>query len=124
MKKFDTNIVDLLNKECRGEPVYFVGLGIHNFQLSFGDVHQVQTEEKAAFLLNGKSYSWSEGPTEAPVGLLVGQTPVHFKLPNPFALRMCLKSGDFVEFYTSEHQYESTVITFGVKGEVSVVKVF
>ena len=124
MKKFDTGILDALNKECRGEPINFVGLGAHNFQLSFGGLQQIQTEEKAAFLLNEKSYTWSEGPTEVPVWLLVGQTPISFRLPDPFTLRMCLKSGDFVEFYTAQHEYESTVINFGEKEGMRVVKVF
>jgi len=124
MRIFDPEIVSYLNKECNGEPVHFVGLGAHDFQLSFGDVERILTTEKAVFSLNGKEYSWIECPTDLPVWLVIGQEPLHFELSTPYALRMCMKSGDFVEFHTAEHQYESTTIDFGIRDGKRLFEVF
>jgi hypothetical protein len=35
-------------------------------------------------------------------------------LENDFVLRVCLESGDYVDFYTDEEPYESAFIDFGL----------
>lgn len=54
MKQFDTSIIEILNKECDGESVYHVGLGVTHFQISFGEVNRIQTDERAVLFLGWK----------------------------------------------------------------------
>ncbi len=124
MRTFDQEIARRLNEECKGEPVTFVGLGGHDFQISFGDVVRLQTEEKAAFKLRGKTYEWDRGPSEVPVWLIIWQIPVRFELPSPLTLRMHLDSGDYVDFFTDEGPHESVVVEFLSKGPERVMEVF
>ena len=124
MRKFDPEILKYLNKECNGEPVHFVGLGIYDFQISFGYVNRLQTMEKAIFSINGEHYIWEEGPCDIPVWRLVGQVPSHFELPTLLALRLCFISNDFVEFHTAEHQWESTIIDLGFRDDIQQLDVF
>ena len=122
MRKYDREILDQLNNGFTGEPIQFVGLGAHDFQVSFGV--RIQNETKVVFSLRGNSYSWEEGPTDIPAWLLIGQIPERFELPTDFVLRMCLASGDYVEFHTDEQLYESTTIDFGERDGVQVMEIY
>lgn len=124
MRRFEPDILVHLNKECNRDPIHFVGLGAYDFQLAFAGIESVKTREKAVFSISGKTYSWEEGPADVPVWLLIGQTPLSFELGTPFALRMNLDSGDYVEFHTEESQCESTIIYFGKSGDAEVMEVF
>ena len=122
MRKYDREIVDELNKECRGRTIHFVGLGAHDFQLSFGV--KIQNTRKVVFSLRGNKHSWEEGPTDIPVWLLIGQVPERFELPTAFALRVCLESGDYVEFCTDQGNYESTTIDFGTRDGAQAMEIY
>jgi hypothetical protein len=124
MKTFDANILETLNKECNGDCVHYIGLGAYDFQMSFGNLDRIRTMEKAVFSMSGRRYSWMKSPSNIPFGLLIEQVPNHFELPNLLVLRMCFKSGDFVEFHTAESAYESVVIDLGVRDGVHVIEVF
>jgi len=115
MKKFDAEIVEVLNKECDGDHVHSVGMGVYDFQLSFGIIQCIQTKLKAVFYINHREYTWIGGPSNIPCGLLIGQIPSHFELPDLLVLRMCFRSGDFVEFYTEECDHETVIIDFGIR---------
>jgi hypothetical protein len=124
MRCFDPQILPHLNAECNGDPIYHIGLGDYNFQLSFAGVERIQTNEKAVFSIRGKLYSWEDGPTDIPVWMLVGQMPTGFALESPYALRMNLASGDYVEFYTDDCPYEVVVIDFGIRDNARVMEVY
>ncbi len=110
MREFDSSVLEYLNKLCNGDCIEDIGLGIYNFSISFNRIRSINTMLKASFFIEGHNYSWEEGPSSIPVWLIIGQIPKHFELPSPFALRMCLLSGDYVEFYTDVSPYESTTI--------------
>jgi hypothetical protein len=82
MRKYDKEIVAKLNEECCGKPIQFVGVGAHDFQLSFGG--HIQNTRKVVFSLHGDIRTWEEGPTDIPVWLLIGQVPTRFELPSAF----------------------------------------
>lgn len=124
MKRFDPERLNHLNRECNGEPVYFVGMGAYDFQLSFANIDRIQTKVKAVFSIRGNQYFWAEGPADTPIGLLVNQIPVKFELPTPFALRMNFASGDFVEFYTDEDPYEAVIIDFGTREDARMMEIY
>jgi hypothetical protein len=124
MRPFNTDLLDHLNVECNGDPIHFLGLGVHCFQLAFSSIAGIQTMTKAVFSLRGKIYSWEAGPSDIPVWLLVGQTPTHFELPTVLALRLNLASGDYVEFHTDERPYEAVIIDFGKRMNAAVMEIF
>jgi len=124
VRAFNEQIVKLLNDECNGEPIHFVGLGGFDFQVAFGAVRRIQTETRAEFFLRGRAYEWNEGPTELPVWLVIGQVPQRFELPTSLILRMCLASGDFVDFFTDEEPYEAAIVEFEPRGDGIVMEVF
>jgi hypothetical protein len=124
MRKFDNDILPHLNQECKGEAIHFVGLGAYDFQLSFGGLVRIQTMEKAAFSLNNRQFTWEEGPNEIPVWLLIGQTPESFELPTLLTLRMNLRSGDYVDFFTDESPYEAVIIEFTPQGDSRVMEIY
>lgn len=61
MRCFDPQILIHLTAECNGGPIHHIGLGDHDFQLSFAGVERIQTMEKAVFSIRGKVYSGREG---------------------------------------------------------------
>ena len=124
MRTFDDTILVPLNAICRKDPIHFVGLGAYDFQLSFGDINRIMTKEKAVFSLRGTVYSWEEGPADIPVWLLIGQTPERFELGSPLALRLCLDSGDYVEFHTTEEPFEAVIIDFGGQDGALVMEIY
>lgn len=124
MKTFDANILETLNKECNGVGVHYIGLGTYDFQISFGNLDRIRTMEKAVFSIRGRHYSWTKSPSKIPFGLLLEQVPTHFELSNLQVIRMCFKSGDFVESHTAESAHESVVIDLGVRGDIHVIEVF
>ena len=78
---------------------------------------------RPSYFLGGKSHSWIESPSSIPIGLLIEQIPTHFEIPNLLALRMCFKSGDFVEFHTIESASEAVVIDLGVQAGAHLIEV-
>lgn len=124
MRAFNEEIVRLLDGQCNGEPIHFVGLGSFDFQVAFSGVRRIQTTTKAGFFLQGKSYEWDNGPTDLPVWLIIGQVPQRFELPTTLTLRMCLASGDYVDFFTDESRYEAAVVEFGARDDGVVMEVF
>ena len=110
MRQFDSQIVQYLNGKLDGEPIHYIGLGLFDFQVSFGSIRSIQGEEEVRFFINNTQYTWKEGPCDIPVWLLAGQIPVKFELQSPLVLRINLASGDYIDFVTSESPYESVVI--------------
>ncbi|HMT22627.1 MAG TPA: hypothetical protein PKE20_15515 [Promineifilum sp.] len=115
LKQFDSTIVHEFGAACDGTAIYFVGLGMHDFQLAFAQLHLSATE-RVVFSISRRSYEWIGGPNEAPVWLLVGQTPTGVSLVNPNCLRLCLTSGDFIELFSKQGPYESLVVKIGASG--------
>ena len=124
MRAFDSNVVDLLNDECKLDEVHFIGLGLHDFQLSFGQIRRLQSTHKAGFRIGGEFETWEGGPSEAPVWKLAGQQPSHFELVDPLILRLNFASGDYIEFHSEEGPYESVLIEFSPQGEATVLEIY
>lgn len=124
MRPLEREILEYLQPTCGGDPIQFVGLGIYDFQLAYCPIRSIKTMEKAVFSLRNIRYVWEEGPSEIPVWLLIGQTPSAFEIASPFALRMNLVSGDWVEFYCDDSPYEKLIIDFGPKDDVIVMEVY
>tara|TARA_R110002072_G_scaffold184147_1_gene340549 strand:- start:3296 stop:3670 length:375 start_codon:yes stop_codon:yes gene_type:complete len=124
MEKFETSILEQLDRECGGEEIVSIGLSRWQFQLYFANSVHISAEEQTVFCLDGKRYVWSEGATNIPVGLLIGQHSARFELPSPFILQACFVSGDSLEFHTVESNWECIQIHFGSKAGVEDVKVF
>ena len=124
MHAFDPDILKPMNSACHGDPVHFIGLGIYDFQLAFGDKLRIQTQSKTLFFIEGRLYEWEQGATKIPVWMLAGQTPDSFELPTPLTLRMNFTSGDYVEFSTDEGPYETTVINFSTGNDNVEMEVY
>ena len=124
MRAFDASIAELLNGECNSEAIHFVGLGLHDFQMSFGKVRRIQSEYKVAFCIRGKTAIWHEAPLAIPVWTLLGQTPLSFVVSDSLILRMNLDSGDHVEFHPDEGPYESLIVELSGKDEAIVMEVY
>ncbi len=124
MRAFDSNIVGLLNDGCKSDEVHFIGLGLHDFQLSFGRIQRLQSTHRAAFCIAGELETWEGGPSEAPVWKLAGQRPSHFELVDPLILRLNFASGDYIEFHSEEGPYESVLIEFSSQGEAIVLEIY
>lgn len=125
MRLFEQKFVDLLNSHCGSdEGIYYVGLGKFDFQFTFGNLRNLKSEYKVEFLLNGKEYLWEEGPNDAPVWRLIDQIPERFSLVSSDCIKMHLKSGDSVSFYTSEEPYENFIVEFSRDEKSIVMEVF
>ncbi|MCF4164185.1 hypothetical protein L2U69_00820 [Zavarzinia compransoris] len=112
MKTFDSDLAEMLNACCDGSPIERVILGMHDFQLAFAGISRLQGTFKVVFRLRGHRYSWTGGPCDIPAWRLPGQVPIRFERVSAFVLRLCLASGDEVEFHTAENAYECVVIEF------------
>ncbi len=123
MRPLEPEILEHLMPTCGGDTIHFIGLGIYDFQLAYSTI-SVQTMERAVFSLRNVKYVWEEGPSEIPVWLLIGQTPSGFEITSPFALRMNLVSGDWVEFYCDARPYEALRIHFGPKDGAIVMEIY
>lgn len=124
MRAFSEEIVKLLDAQCNGDAIHFVGLGSFDFQVAFSGLRRIQTTTKAGFLLRGSAYEWHNGPTDLPVWLIIGQVPLRFERPTTLTLRMCLASGDHVDFFTDESGYEAALIEFEHRDDGVVMEVF
>lgn len=124
MRPLEPDILEHLKPTCDGEPIHFVGLGIYDFQVGYSSVRRIQTTAKVVCSLQGQTFAWEEGPSNMPVWLLVGQTPSSFELTSPYALRMNLASGDWVEFYCDDSPYEALIIDFGIKDGAIVMEIY
>lgn len=124
MRPLEPEILEHLRPTCRGDPIHFIGLGAYDFQVAYSTVRRIQAMEKAVFSLRGVKYVWEEGPSEIPVWLLIGQTPSDFEIVSPFALRMHLMSGDWIEFYCNDSPYEALIIDFGPRGDAIFMKIY
>lgn len=124
MRSLNPELLEFLTPTCDGGPIHFIGLGDYDFHIAYSTVRRIQTMVKAKFLLQGVKYVWEGGPTEIPVWLLIGQTPSNFEISSPFALRMNLTSGDWIEFYCDESSYEALIIDLGLKDGVIAMEVY
>lgn len=124
MRAFDNNILEHLNGSCQGEAISFVGLGAYDFQLTYPSISRLQATFKVVFSLQGKTYTWQEGASAAPVWLLIGQIPTQFTIPSPYILRMNLQSGDWVEFHSEESPYECMAVEIGPAGDTFIAEYF
>lgn len=123
MRPLNPEIIGHLNPTCDGEPIHHIGLGAFDFQLSYSKF-RIQTMERAVFSIDGRTYDWQDGPSSIPVWLLINQTPESFELATQFALRMKLKSDDWVEFYCDHSPYETLIIDFGMRDRAQVLEIF
>jgi len=124
MRRLDETILDTLAPTCTGDPIHFVGLGAYDFQIGYADVQRLQTMEKAVFSIQGRTYEWEFGPCDVPAWLLVGQVPASFEITSPFALRLNLVSGDWLEFYCDDSPYETLIIDLGMKDGMLWLEIF
>lgn len=124
MKLFTDDIVQSLNSVCDGTPIYFVGLGAFDFQFAFAKLSRFQAQERVSFHINKKTYDWTEGPSDVPVWKLVNQIPMEFLLVSSETLRMKLSSGDYVDFFTTQSQFECVIINFGEKNDKFELEIF
>ena len=124
MRLFDQDIVDLLNSQCDGEKIHYVGLGQFDFQLAFGRVEGMQNTLKVTFSINGTSYLWEQTPCNAPVWLIIGKIPERFSLVAPDQICMMLKGGDEINFFTSEEPYESHTVNLPSEDSCFVMEVY
>lgn len=106
MRLFDTSIVDLLRPVLGDEQVSFVGLGLHDFQMTTATLH-VQNFLRVDFSIGGSTHAWEGGPCAAPVWLLVSQTPNDVVLERPSALRLLFGGGDWIRLHTDEGPHEA-----------------
>lgn len=124
VRPFTEAILEPLNAQCGDDPVHHIGLGRHDFSLSFGSIRYISGTSKVTFIFGGQEAIWEEGPIMAPVWTLVGQIPTEFSLPDLFTLKMSFESGDSVSFHSNESPYEAVNIDFGQDGDRTVMEVF
>jgi hypothetical protein len=123
MRLFDDSLLAYLATDLGTEAVYFVGLGAHDFQFTFGNL-RLMNMLRVDFGLTGAEYSWEGGPCAIPAWLLIGQTPVSAALESPSALRLNLASGDWVRLYTDEGPYEAQLMERTTKTPPADLRVY
>ncbi|WP_346898437.1 hypothetical protein [uncultured Roseibium sp.] len=125
MKAFDNEIAGTLTNLGAGDIVETMQIGLWDLQVAVPMIGSISTAVKSTISISGKKYEWSDDtPNSAPYGLLVGQEIASFELTDPYVLRMNLKSGDYVEFYSDESQYEAVVIHMGMKDGCHLMEIF
>ncbi|MBO9694623.1 MAG: hypothetical protein J7499_00330 [Sphingopyxis sp.] len=112
MRSFTEDVALRLDRLCGREPIHWIGLGRHDFQFAFEGVKRVACFFKASFFINGKNYDWIEEPPNAPVWLLVGQTPKSAILLDELRLRISFSSGDHIDIFSDHAPYEAAIIEF------------
>lgn len=125
MKAFDNEIAGTLTNLGAGDIVETIMINLWNLQVVVPAIGTISATVKSTISIAGKKYEWSDdAPNSAPYGMLVGQEIASFELTDPYVLRMNLKSGDYVEFYSDESQYETVVIHMGMKDGCIVMEIF
>ena len=119
MYLYDDKLHSLLRPELGREPVYYVGLGAHDFQFAFGNLH-IQNELRVDFSLRGVEYTWEGGPCAIPAWLLIDQMPNDLVLESSTALRMIFASGDWIRLHTEEGPYESQIFAWSASKESAI----
>ncbi|MEP6982911.1 MAG: hypothetical protein ABI853_04620 [Sphingomicrobium sp.] len=119
MRPISAEIVNKLNSTGLGEPIHYVGLGAHDFQFAFGDFN-VRSENKVIFTIAAARYEWTEGPIEAPVWTLVGLKVVGVESTSGETLKFTLSSGNEIEAWTDDSQYEAVIVEAKVHGILEV----
>jgi hypothetical protein len=109
VRPISADIASTLNLKSLGEPIYYVGLGSHDFQFAYGEFN-VRSENRVTFKIDGNGYDWTEEPIEAPVWKLIEQKVVRVEARSSEALRFVLSSGDEIEAWTDDGPYESVVV--------------
>lgn len=124
IRPIDPKILEHLNSTCDDQPVHFVGLGPHDFQISYSRVRRIQSQSRINFYLEKELFTWEDGPTRIPAWSLVGQTPLSYELTTPYSLKLNFASGDWIEFFTEDSPYEDLVIDFGEENGSTKIEVF
>jgi hypothetical protein len=114
MYAYDETILRSVEPEIGNEPIYFVGVGEHDFQFSFGNL-KVQNALRVDFGLQGAEQTWEGGACAIPVWLLIGQVPSRLALDSSTVLRITLASGDWIRLHTEVGPYECQTFTWPSK---------
>ena len=112
MTPFTDEIVERLNSLCGKDRLRWVHLGEANFDFSFEGIENFGCFTTVKFFIGGSSFVWDDGPIDAPIWLLVGQTPEKFELLDELTLRLSLTSGDHLDISTDRSPYEAVVVHF------------
>lgn len=124
MHPIDPKIIERLNLTCGDEPIRFIGLGAHDFQIGYASVRRLQSLFRIAFFIKGINYTWNDSPLDLPIWLLIGQVPSSFELTSSHSIKMKLESGDWLEFFTEDSAYEDLIIEFCTENNKLELSVF
>ena len=92
--------------ECINDEVCVVGLARYSIILYFNNVI-IRMYHRADFFIGGKIYAWTGEPIDAPLWQLAGAICRKIELINVLCIRLELDSGDKIDLWTDEGQYES-----------------
>lgn len=106
MHLFREDIAQRLLPFCKGCVVEFVGLGLHDLQIHFGDQCFIQSVYEVTFVISRKTYHWQATPLNMPVWILAGQEVTDIRLKNSKCLGFSFLSGDEIDIHTEEGPYE------------------
>jgi hypothetical protein len=120
MRLYDDKLLALLRPELGNDPIYYVGLGAHDFQFAFGKL-RVQNMLRVDFYLQRVESTWESGPCAIPTWLLIDQTPSELTLESATALRVNFASGDWLRLHTKEGPYESQIFEWPTSNEGAIV---
>jgi len=95
--------------ECISDEVCIVGLSRYSVILYFNNV-TIHAYSRIDFCIDGKAHTWAGRPIEAPLWRLAGCICKNIELINELCIRIELDTGDKIDLWTDEGQYES--ITF------------
>ena len=124
MRPFTQEVALRLDRLCGREPIYWIGLGRHDFQFAFDGVRRICSFSTASFSIQGKTYEWTEAPPDAPVWLLVGQTPKNAELVDELRLRISFSSGDYIDILSDIGPYEAALIDIESDHDNAELEVF
>lgn len=109
MQLFDEQTQSRLQAAIGKEPIHYIGLGMHDFQFSSGNLVRAINRLRVDFCLQGREYTWESGPCAVPVWLLISQIPTGVLLESRTMLRINFQSGDWLRLHTEESPYENQI---------------
>lgn len=120
------DIVEPLRRECLNAELDIVGLARCSVILTLGNV-QIHAYYRIDFHIDARIYSWRGNVIDAPVWRLAGDVCNAIDLTGDCCIRISFASGDKIDLWTDEGQYESIIFHFPNRTEdrtATVMSVF
>lgn len=92
--------------ECINDEICIVGLAHYSIILYFNSV-TIHAYFRIDFCIDSKAYTWTGKPIEAPLWRIAGGICKNIEFINGLCIRIELDSGDKIDLWTDEGQYES-----------------